>query len=103
MLTQEKAEAIAAFLNADDARAQNLVEMSAEDAVKAMQADGLEITAEELSEFGEIAEKNAKNASGELDEAALENVAGGVWRPIIWPIRPLPTPILWPLWKRILK
>jgi len=106
MLTQEKATALSEFLNADNDRAAKLVKMSADDAVKAMKAEGLEITAEELAEFGELAEKNVKSASGELDEAALEGVSGGLnSRPIItWPlIRPIvpinPFPIGWPIWR----
>lgn len=83
MLTQEKANALAEYLNKDEARAQKLAKMEAEDAVKALSADGLEYTADELAEFAEAVEKSS-DAKGELSEEALEGVSGGCW--IVIPI-----------------
>jgi len=78
MLTQERATALADYLAKDETRAQKLMEMSAEDAVKEFAADGLEITAEELAEFGEAVEQVYKDTQAdELDETALESVFGG--------------------------
>lgn len=76
MLTQEKANALAEYLNADEDRAKKVVEMGAADAVEALKKDGLEFTAEELAEFAEAVEKAQK--TGELGEAELEGVSGGV-------------------------
>lgn len=78
MLTQEKAEALISFLRSDDVRAEKLGAMDSEAAAKAICADGLEITAEELAEFAEaVKQASETEQSGELDENALENVSGG--------------------------
>jgi len=111
MLTQEKAKALAEYLAKDEARAQKLMEMSAEDAAKAFTEDGIEVTAEELAVFGAAVEEVSKEQSGELDETALEGVAGGAStgissaiigiikpyfpiRPFV-PIKPIPSPRRW--------
>lgn len=75
MITNEKATAIAAYLKADEARTKELFEMEPADAAAKMTADGIAVTADELVE---IADGIKKLAGTELDESALENVAGGV-------------------------
>jgi len=76
MLTQEKANALSDYLAKDKAHADEIIAMDAADAVKALSADGIEITAEELADYAAAVEK-AKAESGELSEDALENVSGG--------------------------
>jgi lactobin A/cerein 7B family class IIb bacteriocin len=77
MITNEKATAIAAYFKADDARMNELFAMEPADAAAKMTADGCEVTAEELIELQ--AELKKMSVTGtELDEAALENVAGGI-------------------------
>lgn len=57
------------------------------EAAALLNAQGIEVTAEEL-------EAIAAAQNGELDEDALENVAGGriIWRPFPFPF-PLPLPL----------
>lgn len=76
MLTQEKANVLSDYLAKDEARASEIIAMDTADAVKALGADGIEITAEELAEYASAVEE-AKAQSGELNEDALENVSGG--------------------------
>jgi len=77
MLTQEKVEALSAFLMKDEARAKNLLAMSAEDAAKEISAEGIELTAEDLAAFSAAAKNAQAEKNGELDEASLEGVSGG--------------------------
>ena len=73
-LTKERAGILVDFLNADKDRAERIVKLDPAEAVKEINAAGNDFTAEELIEFGEVA---AKAQSGELDDDALEDVAGG--------------------------
>ena len=75
-MTQERINAIAEVLNADEERAKKLIDMEPADAAEALKAEGYDFTADELIEFGEIVAK--ANQAGELDESKLDNVAGGV-------------------------
>ncbi len=75
-MTQERVNAIAEVLNADEDRAKKLIEMEPAAAAEALKAEGYDFTADELIEFGEILSK--ANQSGELDESNLDDVAGGI-------------------------
>ena len=75
-MTQERVNAIAAVLNADEDRAKKLVEMEPAAAAEALKAEGYDFTADELAEFGDILSK--ANQSGELDADQLDEVAGGI-------------------------
>lgn len=77
MITNEKATAIAAYFKADEARTKELFEMEPAEAAAKMTADGCEVTADELIELHSEIQKVAATGT-ELDEAALENVAGGI-------------------------
>lgn len=66
------------YLVADEARAAALLALSAEDACAKMNADGLNITPEELQNFDEVMAKIEKAGSAdELSENDLDDVAGG--------------------------
>lgn len=78
-MTIERTEAFANYLKADVDRANKLIELAPEDALKVINADGNDFTLEEITEFGENLKAVAmQNQSDELDEASLENVSGGV-------------------------
>lgn len=98
MLTQENAKALAEFLAQDEERAKKLIEMPAEDAAKAISAEGIELTADDLAEFAKAVEA-AKQQGGELDETSLEGVSGGVRIPYMG-IAPI---LLLPVWTWIRK
>lgn len=77
MITKEKAIAISEFFNADEERAKKLFELEPADAAAKMTADGCAVTADELIEIQAEIKKMATTGT-ELDEAALENVSGGI-------------------------
>lgn len=76
-LTEEKIELFAQYLTADKERAGKLFELSPEEVVKTVAKDGIELTVEEVVEFGEKLKAVAVN-DGELDASDLDAVAGGV-------------------------
>ena len=76
VLTNERAEMLAKYLTDNKDKALDILEMDAGDAVAKINADGYDFTVEELNEFASALENNASN--GELDEGALDDVAGGV-------------------------
>lgn len=80
VLTNERAEKLANYLAADADRAKKLVDLPVDEAVKAINADGFDFSADELKDFGEVMQKvsSAVGENGELDEDALGNVAGGI-------------------------
>lgn len=77
MLTQDRAEMLAEYMEADLQRAKALFEMDVEDALVKINADGYDFTVEELQEFALELEKASQNSEGELGEDELETVAGG--------------------------
>lgn len=77
MLTRERAQVLADYLNADTERSKKLLEMSPEVALAGMNADGNDFTLDEILEFGKQLQATAAQ-TGELDENALSNVAGGL-------------------------
>ena len=89
----------------DVAFAEALSEMeNAESVQKALAEKGVDLTLEQIAQWGEAIRKS--HTEGELSEDDLEDVAGGaiIWRPR-WPKlpkprpRPLPMPLpRWPLW-----
>ena len=60
-MTQERLNAIAEVLNADEDRAKKLIEMEPAAAAEALKAEGYDFTADELAEFGAIIEKSNQN------------------------------------------
>ena len=92
MLTQDKTAQIAEYLNADESRAEALLNMTGADAAASLQADGIEVTAEDLREFADSFQAQAPQQSGELDEDALESVSGG---------RGIGELVRWAFWKGV--
>lgn len=78
VMTNERTELLAAYLMENETRAISLMEMEATEAVKLINADGYDFTAEELVEFGKKLVEFPVGKDGELDAEALENVSGGV-------------------------
>lgn len=76
-LTEEKIELFAKYLTDDKERAGKLFELSPEEVVETVAKDGIELTVEEVVEFGEKLKAVAVN-DGELDVSDLDDVAGGV-------------------------
>lgn len=79
-MTNERIEAITKALTADESQISALFEMEPAEAAAKLAEKGYNFTADELVEYGKLldqAKKNAEGANGELDEDALENVAGG--------------------------
>ena len=78
-MTEQRSNAIADALTADQETMQRMLEMSAEDAVAEFDRMGYDFTVEELNEFHDELVEAAKHvkADGELDEEALANVSGG--------------------------
>lgn len=80
ILTNERSERLSAYLTADIERAKSLIELTPEEAVAKINADGNDFTVDEIKEFGDQLQKVAASQSedGELTEDALSEVAGGV-------------------------
>lgn len=77
-MSQEKIELLMNYLKADDARAEKLLDMDAQEAASVLAADGIAVTADELKAFGEeIAASAQASQTGELDESSLDGVSGG--------------------------
>ncbi len=76
MLTDERGQELMEYFEADPARAQELLDLSVEDALVKMNADGHDFTQEELEAFDSIL-CAAPEMDGELDVDDLEAVAGG--------------------------
>ena len=81
-LTEERAELLVNYLGEDTDRTENLLQMTPEEAVEAINADGYDFTPEELKEFCETVQKTValRNSGGELDDEALDSVSGGGFR-----------------------
>lgn len=77
-ITNERAELLAQYLNADEERAKKLFETEAEEAVALINKDGFDFTVEELAAFAELIEKVSNAKQGELNEEYLNDVNGGI-------------------------
>lgn len=75
-LTADKAKAITDFLGEDSERAKKLFDMDPQDAAKEMGSNGLDVSSDDLIEFGSKLAKYGE--TGELSEDDLEDVAGGL-------------------------
>lgn len=75
-MTENRMNEIANELNKDEKRAADLLAMEPAEAAASLTAAGFTVTAEELVEFGEKI-KAIASQDGELDDADLDNVAGG--------------------------
>jgi len=73
-ISDERAKVLTDFLNADQERANKLMELSTAEAVKEINSHGLDFTSDELKAYAEAFNKSAV-AMGDED---LEEVAGGV-------------------------
>ena len=73
-ISDERAAVLVEFLNADQERANKLLALDAIQAVQEINAHGFDFTADELKTFAEVLRKSAE----QLDDDALNNVAGGV-------------------------
>ena len=96
-MTEERMEDICKALLTMGDEAKALCEMEPEDAAKRMTENGFSVTAEELVELSEEANKmkQMENGHGELNENELDSVAGGCWA-CVWDV--LNT--LWNIWNR---
>lgn len=77
MLSEKKAEILSNFLVEDKPRAYRLLNLEPEEALREMNACGLDVTIDDVKEFGEqlIA---FVNSNDELSEDALQAVSGGL-------------------------
>lgn len=79
MLTNERADLLAAYLDADIQNAKELFELSPADAAIRINANGYDFSVEEITEFGVQLKKAVEMArEGELSEDTLDNVFGGL-------------------------
>ena len=79
-MTNERIDSISRALMADESKIAALFALEPAEAAEKLAAEGYDFTAEELVEYAEILESVKKKAGateGELDESALEDVAGG--------------------------
>ena len=69
----------------DKAYVESIVKMSAEDAAKSLCEKGVEVTADDLMQVRDFVVAHKEQLqNGELDEAVLADVAGGVdWNAIV--------------------
>jgi len=72
-ITTERGTLLTEFFNSDEDRARKLWELEPEVAVEQINAQGYDFTVAELLAYGEL----VKNAAGELEDGALEGIAGG--------------------------
>lgn len=86
-LSENKIEMFAQYLTEDKDRAEKLFELSPEDVVKIVAKDGIELTTEEVVEFGEKL-KSVAAKDGELDATELDDVSGGLG-PVLVPVMAL--------------
>ena len=78
-LTGERAEMLSNYLTADIDRARKLVDLPAEEALALINADNHDFTIDELKDFRDVmVQISKKSEDGELDDSALEEVAGGI-------------------------
>lgn len=75
-LTDERGKELMEYFEADPAKAQELLELPAEEALAKINADGHDFTQEELEAFDSIL-CAAPEMGGELDANDLDAVAGG--------------------------
>lgn len=78
-MTEERMQKLADFLSSNQERMGKILDMSVEDAQKAINSEGYDFTVDELKEFSETMSIMAtKNVGSELSEDALDDVSGGV-------------------------
>lgn len=77
-LTAEKAEALSNFLVEDKQRAYRLLNLEPEEALKEMKACGLDLSVEDVRDFGQQLISLVNNNGEELSEEALQAVSGGL-------------------------
>ena len=83
-LSENKIEMFAQYLTEDKDRAEKLFGLSPEDVVKIVAKDDIELTTEEVVEFGEKL-KSVAAKDGELDATELDDVSGGI-APLLVPM-----------------
>ena len=79
MITNEKAEILSEFLNADPVRAKRLVGLEPDVALEEINALGYNFTLNEIKEYGALVRNAQKNhyQGEELYSDALNEIAGG--------------------------
>lgn len=77
-MTIERTQALADYLMTDKEKTQRIVELSPEEAVKAINADGYDYTVEEIEEFGLGLRAAYEEQKDEFSDSELESVSGGV-------------------------
>lgn len=77
VLTNERAEILANYLKENVERSKELADLSPEEAVKSINADGFDFTADEVKEFGDNLKMAVLHAD-ELGEENLDEVSGGL-------------------------
>ncbi|MCL1918663.1 MAG: class IIb bacteriocin, lactobin A/cerein 7B family [Peptococcaceae bacterium] len=75
-LTEERAAILSELLTADTERGSILLTLEPAEALAQINALGNDFTLEEINEYGEVM-KAVLESQGELDDDALDNVAGG--------------------------
>ncbi len=81
-MNPEKNKKMVEILNEDLERADELFKMTPEEAAQRFTELGCNISSEEVAKFGEALKKEFlafQTSPNELDESALENVAGGAF------------------------
>lgn len=76
VLSAEKSEKLSNFLIEDKQRAYRLLELEPEKALEELNSYGLDLTVDEVKEFGEQL-ISLVNTDDELNEEALQSVSGG--------------------------
>ena len=76
MITETRINEIATALGTDEEQIKEMFSLTAEEAVAQFKSKGYDFTAEELDEFAAHL-KNMLSQNEELDENALDSVAGG--------------------------
>ena len=76
-MTKEKIEVLANYMSENEERAEVLMALSAEEACAKINADGYQFTPEDLADFAAEVEAMYSRQEAELDEDALDAVAGG--------------------------
>ena len=77
-MDNERINEISNFLAKDIEATKKLLDLDPEKAAEQITAQGFEVTATELVEYGEKLKELGAAKKDELDEADLENVAGGI-------------------------
>ena len=82
-MTTERINEISSYLAKDVEATKKLLDMDPADAAAKLVEEGFAVTADELIAYGDALKELGASKEGELDEADLENVAGGIAIPTL--------------------